>query len=509
MKLILSILLLTISIVLPAKTPFTWQAEENGGILSVKVIIPANHYLYKDSTTVKAAGSGGRELKPSSLPSTAEHEDSVYGKVTIYPAPEAVWKFTAAEAEKPLNISISSQGCRDAAEGKPALCFRPENINLTVGTAAPLMSTPEVTSTVDTEEIFKGFKVIRSEGGYMNADKFLHFVKGDKQPKIFEGRSLLVIILLILLGGAGLNLTPCVLPMIPINLAIIGAGKGAENRMTGLLRGSAYGLGMALAYGALGVIAVLTGAQFGTLNSNPWFNFAIAAVFVFLALGMFGAINIDFSRFGSKINTRNMEHGRLAAVFLLGGVAALLAGACVAPVVLAVLVYSVKLYAAGHYQALLLPLLLGIGMALPWPFAGAGMAVLPRPGRWMTTVKYVFGAFIILFALYYAYIGWRNLPLASRATSSRNELAKLRERLNEARQTGKPVIIDFWSTWCKNCLEMDRTTFKDEKVIEVLKPFEVIKYQAEDFSAPETAALLDNFNAPGLPFIVILEPDRK
>ena len=49
--------------------------------------------------------------------------------------------------------------------------------------------------------------------------------------------------------------------------------------------------------------------------------------------------------------------------------------------------------------ALLLPFLLGLGMALPWPFAGAGLSFLPKPGGWMKWVKYSFGVLILLFAV--------------------------------------------------------------------------------------------------------------
>ena len=65
----------------------------------------------------------------------------------------------------------------------------------------------------------------------------------------------------------------------------------------------------------------------------------------------------------------------------MGGVAALLAGACVAPVVIQVVLFASDLYAGGTQVALALPFPLGLGMALPWPLAGAGMAALPKPGR--------------------------------------------------------------------------------------------------------------------------------
>ena len=75
-----------------------------------------------------------------------------------------------------------------------------------------------------------------------------------------------------------------------------------------------------------------------------------------------------------------------------------LAGACVAPVVIQVIVYSSDQYARGTEIALALPFFLGLGMALPWPFAGAGLSFLPRPGRWMVRVKQGMGLLILAFA---------------------------------------------------------------------------------------------------------------
>ena len=87
----------------------------------------------------------------------------------------------------------------------------------------------------------------------------------------------------------------------------------------------------------------------------------------------------------------------------MGAVAALLAGACVAPVVIQVVLFSSDLYATGTKAALALPFLLGVGMAIPWPIAGAGIAALPKPGAWMVRIKQVFGVVILATAAYYGY----------------------------------------------------------------------------------------------------------
>ena len=53
------------------------------------------------------------------------------------------------------------------------------------------------------------------------------------------------------------------------------------------------------------------------------------------------------------------------------------------------------MYARGTVAALALPFLLGVGMAVPWPLAGAGLTALPKPGAWMVRVKQAFGVLIL------------------------------------------------------------------------------------------------------------------
>ena len=202
-----------------------------------------------------------------------------------------------------------------------------------------------------------------------------------KSKGLFEGRGPLAILALVFLGGLALNLTPCVLPMIPVNLAIIGAGAQRSKRSRGFLLGAVYGGAMALVYGVLGVIVILTAGTFGTINASPWFNLGIAALFVVLGLAMFDVIMVDFTRFRSGLRLGDTGRGTLWLAFTMGAIAALLAGACVAPVVIQVVVFASNLHASGTSIALALPFVLGLGMGLPWPIAGAGLASLPKPGH--------------------------------------------------------------------------------------------------------------------------------
>src|SRR6185369_9325925 len=113
----------------------------------------------------------------------------------------------------------------------------------------------------------------------------------------------------------------CVLPMIPINLAIIGAGTKAGSRARGFLLGGVYGAAMALVYGILGVVVILTAGSFGTINASPWFNLGIAILFVVLGLAMFDVITIDFSRLSGNSQVDESSRGTFVLAFSMGAVA--------------------------------------------------------------------------------------------------------------------------------------------------------------------------------------------
>lgn len=492
------------------------SAADHSRILNVEVTIPDRHLLYADQFRLEVPAPA--MLRPLSPPKPERKADSLSGDEKLVFA----HSFQAQYAVENLltnfvSITVKRRGCNES------VCFLPvtetvqvvwdkhespsnADVNMTV--------MPAKWTTTDWRSLTNRFGAGQQRVGYLTTSELVAFLESAKEPSTTANQtplrkwltnSLWLSLLTILLGGLALNLTPCVLPMIPVNLAIIGAGDGATSRQRGLIRGALYGAGIAFAYGILGLLVVLTGAKFGAINASPWFNIGVAVIFVVLALAMFDLIYIDFSRFQGKIDLNGLRHGWLV-VMTLGALSAILSGACVAPVVFAVLLIAANLYANGNIAGLALPFILGVGMALPWPFAGAGLAWLPKPGRWMERIKQGFGILILLMAAYYAYTAitiWRQKPLD---VASKGWLTSLPEALIQADIEKKPVFIDFRASWCKNCHAMDATTFKDLEAQKRLDGFIKVMVQAEHPNLAPDRDILDAFGVIGLPTYVILKP---
>ncbi|MBR2625374.1 MAG: thioredoxin family protein [Lentisphaeria bacterium] len=344
------------------------------------------------------------------------------------------------------------------------------------------------------------WRVVRRQLGDPGKEKLLAFLRGDETAAPADRATFWGMLLLALLGGLALNLTPCVLPMLPVNLAIIGANGGSS----GFRRGLLYGIGMAVVYGILGILAAFAGLSFGTLNSSPLFNFAIALLFVIMSLAMAGVFNIDLAKY--RFNPAGMNFSRDMTALFMGGISALLAGACVAPVVISVLLFAAK---ANWYGAFV-PLALGIGMGLPWPLAGAGLSILPKPGKFMVVMKYIFALIIFAAAIYYTVLGVKLLP-AGDAAAQIDGFAALEAAKAESLRTGKPVLVKFTASWCKNCHAMEKTTLRDPEVSDFIKEnFIMTTFPAENPEEPGIAKLLKEYDIPGFPALVILKnvPER-
>ena len=256
----------------------------------------------------------GELVVPASLRYQACDEKVCYPPVTL-PASWTLRVVARNAAVSPVNAAALKTIRFGTGEPPPANASVPAVI-------APGESSVASTPFTGTPGRIEDFGVTGTAVGYLGTADFLQFIRnaeaGVKEKGLFEDRGPLAILVLVLLGGLALNLTPCVLPMIPINLAIIGAGAQAGSRARGFLLGATYGAAMALVYGALGLIVILTAGTFGTINASPWFNLGIALLFVVLALAMFDVLVIDFSRFSTRFNVGDGGRGTFLVAFGMG-----------------------------------------------------------------------------------------------------------------------------------------------------------------------------------------------
>jgi thiol:disulfide interchange protein len=147
--------------------------------------------------------------------------------------------------------------------------------------------------------------------------------------------------------------------------------------------------------------------------------------------------------------------------------------------------------------------------------AGAGLAALPKPGAWMVRVKQALGVVILATAAYYGYLGYELMSnrwvdpgaVASSAEAKIKEgwTPSLAEGLAVAERERRPVLVDMWATWCKNCLTMDKTTLQNDDVKAALSGYVKVKLQAENLDALPKE-ILQRFEVVGLPNYVILRP---
>lgn len=234
-----------------------------------------------------------------------------------------------------------------------------------------------------------------------------HFV--NNLHTYLEGNSLLAFPAAFL-AGLLISFTPCVYPVIPIQLGFIGGRTAASQAEAGELASKfnfrgfqlsvLFVIGMSVVYAALGAFASLTGTLFGSWAASSWTYIVVANIILLLALSMFDVFSIQAPQFLSKWNPERKGKGYLSAL-LIGAASGLVVGPCTAPALGAMLAYVGTQGNVVFGTMVLFVFALGMGalMVVLGTFSGA-VSMLPRSGSWMSKVKIVFGIVMILIAQY-------------------------------------------------------------------------------------------------------------
>lgn len=393
---------------------FTLQIsrEADGDMVFAWKIAPG-HYLYKDHTA--ATAPDGKTALPLRLRAGEKKDDPGFGVVDIWrDAGRAVLSADALKrANEPASINITYQGCLENS-----ICYPPTTRTVDVpalpsariasreaeaGTAQAaavlaLQKTPAA-QTTDAAESAEAEPVLidSSEPDVVLSAAAIQLQQDQGFVDRLSRQGGTVWVLLAFFGfGVLLAFTPCVFPMYPILAGVIGRGVDGQGTRRGLLLSVAYVLGLAVAFGLLGVAAAWSGQNLQMVLQSPWAVGGLTVVFTVLAVSMFGAFELQLPSAWTSRLSRDTGTGRRSVVSAsgLGFLSALIAGPCVTAPLAGALLYiaqtgDVILGAAALF-------FLGLGKGVPLiVFGAAGARFLPKAGAWMNRVKIVFG-FIFL-----------------------------------------------------------------------------------------------------------------
>ncbi len=364
--------------------------------------IAQGYYIYRDKIIITNKSDAIQTLAPN-LPEAKLKNDPNFGDVYIYKNLVSITIPLTGEGN--LELDIKYQGCADAG-----LCYPPQKKHVSLSTA--LAAQANNTSVTDFLSQAKqvaplATTITTTQPEQNNVTSVDHTAKTelsetDQITSLLSGGNAWVAIAFFFGIGLLLAFTPCVFPMIPIlSSIIVGQGEGLTTRRAFTLS-LVYVLAMALTYTSAGVLAGLFGANLQAAFQNPWILISFSAIFVALALSMFGFYELQLpASLQSKLAdvSNKQQGGTLTGVAIMGLLSALIVGPCVAPPLAGALIYIGQTGDAVLGGAALFALSMGMGVPLLLIGTAAGK-YMPRAGGWMDNVKAVFGVSLLAVAIW-------------------------------------------------------------------------------------------------------------
>lgn len=500
----------------PTDRAFAFDFQQNQHDVNLTWQVKDGYYLYRKQVQVTPANAS---IAPLQIPNGEWHSDEFYGKSEIYRHSLTV-PVTLTQASAGATLTVTYQGCADAG-----FCYPPETKTVPLSAVEALPPLPS------------------GERDETSAD--LPFSA-----------------LWALLIGIGIAFTPCVLPMYPLISGIVLGGKQRLSTARALLLAFIYVQGMALTYTALGLVVAAAGMQFQAALQHPYVLIGLSAVFILLALSMFGAFSLQLP---SSLQTHltlmsnRQQGGSMGGVFAMGAIAGLICSPCTTAPLSAILLYiaqSGNLWLGGGTLYLY-----ALGMGLPLILVTVfGNRLLPKSGPWMAHVKTAFGFVILALPVFLleriigdvwglrlwsmlgvAFFGWafitslglkkpwqrigqilllaaalisvrplQDWAFGTTVAQSQSHLSFTRinsvETLNSALASaqGKPVMLDLYADWCVACKEFEKYTFSDPQVQQALQNTVLLQADVTANSAQDVA-LLKHLQVLGLPTILFFD----
>jgi thiol:disulfide interchange protein DsbD len=518
--------------------PWTPQLNQE---VKIQVSMPKGFHAYSDQ--FKILNILPQNFKGGSISASPEIEfydkytnknrRGVYEKGSISIVLEAPEKI-----ENPLQIvtfDLRYQICSDH------VCYLPKTVPIHVDASAKVTTGAEKL----TAPIKQTFSIFKSIDELLRSNMILAFLS-------------------VFIAGILTSFTPCIFPMLPITISILGYHADKHSRFKNFSRSLAYVLGIALTYSTLGVIAAMTGSLFGSMLTNKYVLAGLVILFFAMALSMWGAYEIQSPAFiRNKLGT-GKSHG-LGGAFVMGLVAGIVASPCVGPVLVSILTYvsTTKNILLGFSLLFTFAFGLGLLFIIIGLFSSA-LKLLPKSGVWMDGIKFILGAGMWGAALYYSqfilpnkwwiilisvsFIGlsiWkgafnfnskryilRSFLLANFIFSSLilivslvkpeyifnnlyREIPSVKsgadlnwaiysdEVLIQAQKESKPVMLDFYAEWCAACHELAEKTFSTNEFKDLSKQFLLVKFDATEDNE-QIRAVLQKYDVKGLPTVIFI-----
>ncbi len=528
--------------------------------VEIEFQVAPGYYLYREQFKFEASGA---TLAAAQIPPGKVKFDETFQKQveTHRDLIRIVVPVTRADAK--FKLVVTYQGCADKG-----LCYPPAQMNAEISLAGfggdgsvKVLPGLELGASVDaiTPAVVANKQTANATLGVNTAS----LSDASSLSAALKSGRFWAVVGVFFTAGVLLSLTPCVLPMIPILSALIVGHGGAVSRGRGLLLAGSYSLGMAAVYTALGVAAGLAGEGLAATLQNVWVLSVFALGLVALSLSMFGVYELQLpAAMTSRLTqvSNRMPAGRLAGVFLMGGVSALIVSPCVAAPLAGALVYLSQTRDVALGGSALFALAAGMSVPLLLLGASAG-SLLPKAGAWMNGVKRFFGVLLLAVAVWTiepvlpawlamslwallvaatAVLMWprrvESGGLARRAVAvllagmallqwgaavtggadpsrpwaqwtSRSSVSaplsftpvrSVAELERALRTAGRPVMLDFYADWCVSCKEMERYTFSDAAVQTRLRAALLLKADVTQNNAADRE-LLKRFGLFGPP----------
>ncbi|MFH7091839.1 protein-disulfide reductase DsbD, partial [Klebsiella pneumoniae] len=318
----------------PADQAFAFDFQQQQHDVNLSWQIKDGYYLYRQQFTFSAAGA---TIDEPALPAGEWHEDEFYGKSEIFRQRLTV-PVTVKEADKEATLTVTWQGCADAG-----FCYPPETKVIPLSAVQAASNDGQATAiepmpSTSSRPAFNPPLPVEPRP----APELATSPAPAAVPPADTPARLPFTALWALLIGIGIAFTPCVLPMYPLISGIVLGGKQRLSTARALLLAFIYVQGMALTYTALGLVVAAAGLQFQAALQHPYVLVGLSAVFILLALSMFGLFTLQLP---SSLQTRltllsnKRQGGSPGGVFAMGAIAGLICSPCTTAPLSAILLY--------------------------------------------------------------------------------------------------------------------------------------------------------------------------